>query len=422
MPVSCWKIRHRAPSGAVPDLSNVLARSERAMLFILAGIQFCHVLDFMIMMPLGPFLISALGISTHEFALLVASYSFSAAAAGLLIAPVVDRFERKRFVLAIFAAFAVATLLCAASPGFMSLLIARGLAGIFGGMMGALVHTMVADAIPFVRRAKATGYVATAFSVSSIAGVPLSLLLADALGWQAPFLLIALVSAALIWFGYRALPDFRAHLDARREDRAVRQMLRVAVDPNHLRAMLLTALVIFGGFTVIPYITLYTVANVGIASDEIPAIYFLGGAATLVTARLIGALADRFGKVIVFRIVAIGACLPVLLVTNLEQVPLVVWLSITTLFFILVSGRMVPLLAIVGAAVKPQERGTFLSLNATMQSMAMGLASMVGGVFITQSQDGLISGYGWVGLVAASFNVMAAVWVGRVTIHEGKPS
>lgn len=370
------------------------------------------------MMPLGPFLISALGISTHEFALLVASYSFSAAAAGLLIAPVVDRFERKRFVLAIFAAFAVATLLCAASPGFMSLLIARGLAGIFGGMMGALVHTMVADAIPFERRAKATGYVATAFSVSSIAGVPLSLLLADALGWQAPFLLIALVSAALIWFGYRALPDFRAHLDARREERAIRQMLRVAVEPNHLRAMLLTGLVIFGGFTVIPYITLYTVANVGIASDEIPAIYFLGGAATLVTARLIGALADRFGKVIVFRIVAIGACVPVLLVTNLEQVPLVVWLSITTLFFILVSGRMVPLLAIVGAAVKPQERGTFLSLNATMQSMAMGLASMVGGVFITQSPDGLISGYGWVGLVAASFNVVAAWWVGRVAIRN----
>ena len=81
------------------------------MLLILAGIQFCHVLDFMIMMPLGPFLISALSITTHEFALLVASYSFSAAAAGLLIAPIVDRFERKRFLLAIFAAFAIATLL-----------------------------------------------------------------------------------------------------------------------------------------------------------------------------------------------------------------------------------------------------------------------------------------------------------------------
>ncbi|MBU3667029.1 MAG: MFS transporter [Rhodocyclaceae bacterium] len=395
-----------------------LAHAERATLLILAGIQFCHVLDFMIMMPLGPFLISALSITTHEFALLVASYSFSAAAAGLLIAPIVDRFERKRFLLAIFAAFALATLFCALSPSFLTLLIARGLAGVFGGMMGALVHTMVADAIPFERRAKATGYVATAFSVSSIAGVPLSLLLADALGWQSPFLLIALISIGLIWFGHRVLPDFRAHLDTRGEARAIRQMLRIAVEPNHLRAMLLTCLIILGGFTVIPYITLYAIANVGIASEQIPLIYFLGGAATLITARLIGALADRFGKVVVFRIVAIGACLPVLLVTHLEHVPLVVWLSITTLFFILVSGRMVPLLAIVGSAVKPQERGTFLSLNATVQSMAMGLASMIGGIFITQTPDGFISGYGWVGLVAATFNLLAAVWVGRVAIRN----
>jgi len=185
-----------------------------------------------------------------------------------------------------------------------------------------------------------------------------------------------------------------------------------------MKAMLLTALVIFGGFTVIPYITLYAIANVGIAADQIPLIYFLGGAATLLTARLIGALADRLGKVIMFRVVAIAACVPVLLVTNIGSVSLTAWLAITTLFFILVSGRMVPLLAIVGAAVKPQERGAFLSLNATVQSMAMGLASMLGGLFITEAPDGLISGYGWVGLVAASFNVLAALWVSRVAIRD----
>ena len=119
-----------------------------------------------------------------------------------------------------------------------------------------------------------------------------------------------------------------------------------------------------------------------------------------------------------FRLVAIGACVPVLLVTNIGAISLSGWLVITTLFFILVSGRMVPLLAIVGAAVKPQERGTFLSLNATVQSMAMGLASMVGGLFITQTPDGLIRGYGWVGLVAASFNLMAALWVSHIKIRD----
>ena len=370
------------------------------------------------MMPLGPFLIGALSISTQEFGLLVASYSFSAATAGLLMAPIVDRFERKRFLLSIFLAFALATLMCALASDFFFLIVARGLAGVFGGMMGAMVHTMVADAIPFEHRAKATGYVATAFSVSSIAGVPLSLLLADALGWQAPFFLISLISAVLLWLGYKMLPDFRGHLDVRREKRAVRQMLRVAVEPNHLKAMLLTCLVILGGFTVIPYITLYAIANAGIAADQIPTIYLLGGAATLLTARLIGALADRLGKITVFRIVALGACIPVLLVTNMGAVGLVGWLVTTTLFFVLVSGRMVPLLAIVGSAVKPQERGTFLSLNATMQSMAMGLASMVGSLFITQTADGLIRGYGWVGLVAVCFNIMAAFWVSRVAIRD----
>ena len=388
------------------------------MLLILAGIQFCHVLDFMIMMPLGPFLIQALGISTHEFGLLVASYSFSAAVSGLLMAPIVDRFERKRFLLGIFLAFAVATFMCAVAPSFQLLLIARGLAGVFGGVMGALVHTIVGDAIPFERRAKASSYVAIAFSVSSIAGVPLSLLLADALGWPAPFLAISLLSLGLIWCGHIGLPEFRGHLDVRRERRAIHQLLHVAAEPNHLRAMLLSALVICGGFTVIPYITLYAISNVGIASDQIPLIYLIGGSATLISGRVIGGLADRFGKVRLLRMVAIGACLPVLLVTNIGQVNLIIWLVITTLFFVLVSGRMVPMMAIVSAAVKPQERGAFLSLNATVQSMAMGLASMLGALFISQAPDGLISGYGWVGLVAASFNVLAAIWAGRVVIRN----
>ena len=395
-----------------------LARSERVMLLILAGIQFCHVLDFMVMMPLGPFLMSALGISTHEFGLLVASYSFSAAAAGLLMAPVVDRFERKRFLLGIFLAFAVATFLCAVAPSFLWLIIARGLAGVFGGVMGALIHTIVADAIPFERRAKASSYVATAFSVSSIAGVPVSLWLAATSGWQTPFLLIALLSGLLIWLGAKALPEFRGHLHARQSGKALHQLFQVVVDANHQRAMLLTGLVICGSFTVIPYITLYAISNVGIASGQIPLIYLIGGLATLFTGRLIGGLADRFGKVRLFRMVVIAACMPVLLVTHADRVGLQIWLAITTLFFILVSGRMVPMMAIVSAAVKPQMRGAFLSLNATVLSMAMGLASMIGGLFITQTPDGLISGYGWVGLVAVTFNVLAALWVGRITIRN----
>ena len=114
-------------------------------------------------------------ITDAEFGLLVSAYTFAAGAAGLLAASFVDRFERKRLLLIVFALFALATLVCGLAPGYSTLILARGLAGVFGGIMGALVQTMIADAIPFSRRARASGVVSSAFSISTIAGVPLSL-------------------------------------------------------------------------------------------------------------------------------------------------------------------------------------------------------------------------------------------------------
>ena len=100
---------------------------ERALLLTLAGIQFAHILDFMIMMPLGPILMRELGVGTHEFGLLVSAYTFSAAFTGVLAAMFVDRFERKRLLLTMFALFALATLACGLAPGYWTLLAARGL-------------------------------------------------------------------------------------------------------------------------------------------------------------------------------------------------------------------------------------------------------------------------------------------------------
>jgi predicted MFS family arabinose efflux permease len=178
--------------------SPLTPQRERYLLLTLAGIQFSHILDFMIMMPLGPILITAFGIGTHEFGLLVASYSFSAALSGLFAATFIDRFERKRLLLIMFGLFGLATLACGLAPGYATLLIARGLAGAFGGVLGAMVQTIVGDVIPFARRAKAGGIVSTAFSFSTIAGVPLSLWLANHFQWRAPFILIAIMTVLFI--------------------------------------------------------------------------------------------------------------------------------------------------------------------------------------------------------------------------------
>ena len=391
---------------------------EKYLLLTLAGIQFSHILDFMIMMPLGPMLMSTFGIGTHEFGLLVASYSFSAALSGLFAATFVDRFERKRLLLGVFALFGLATLACGLAPGYATLLIARGLAGAFGGVMGALVQTIVGDVIPFARRARAGGVVSAAFSLSTVAGVPLSLWLAHYFQWRAPFVFIAVLVVLFIFIGARVLPEMRHHISAEKQQHPFVAMFAVLRDANHLRALLFSALLIFSGFTVIPYITIYAVGNVGIAQQDIPYIYLFGGAATLITARRIGQWADLRGKIKIYRLVASAALLPLLVVTHIGAVPLWLWLTCTTTFFILVSGRMIPAMAIITSAAQPRLRGTFMSLNATMQAFAMGLATTLAGFIITQDASGKIVDYGTVGYVAMAGNALAIWFVARIAMHD----
>jgi predicted MFS family arabinose efflux permease len=395
---------------------------EKVLLLTLAGIQFAHILDFMIMMPLGPILMQELVIDAHQFGLLVSAYTFTAALAGIPIAIIADRFERKRLLLTMFALFALATLACGLAPNYATLLLARSTAGVFGGMLGSMVHTMVGDLVPFERRGRASGTVMMAFSLSTVAGVPLSLFLANAYGWRFPFFLIAALAGALLLLGLKQLPVLRGHLPtAVISDRerahplaAIGETLR---DANHRRALAFMLLLMLGGFTVIPFITIYATANVGIRQEDIPYMYLAGGCATFFTARWIGHLADRHGKVRVYRWVALGALAPLFVQTHLPPVSLWIMVACATVFFIFVPGRMVPAMAIMTSAVEPRLRGTFLSLNSTAQNLGCGIATYIGGLMMSQDAAGKVIGYGNVGFVAMAATAVTLWLVGRIRMH-----
>ena len=396
---------------------------ERLLLLTLAGIQFAHILDFMVMMPLGPILVRELGIDTQQFGLLVSAYTFTGAATGLLAATFVDRFERKRLLLGVFALFALATLACGLAPGYAALMLARCAAGAFGGVLGSMVQTMVGDLIPFERRGRASGVIMSAFALSTVAGVPLSLLLASHFGWRAPFVLIAALAAGLLALGWRQLPALRGHLAAAVTGEAERShplaaMGAVLRDGNHLRALAFIALIMLSGFMVIPYITLYSVANVGIRQEDLYLIYLAGGCATFFTSRLIGRLADRHGKVRTYRLIALCSMLPLLLQTHLPPVPLWLMVIASTVFFVFVPGRMVPAMAIVTSAVKPALRGTFLSISGATQQLASGAAAWIGGLIIAQDAAGQIVRYGWVGWLAVGATLLAMALAGRIKIQS----
>ena len=68
---------------------------EMRLLLVLAAVQFTHIVDFMIIMPLGPRMEAGLHLNLEEFSNIVAAYAVSAAVAGLLAAFIMDRFDRK---------------------------------------------------------------------------------------------------------------------------------------------------------------------------------------------------------------------------------------------------------------------------------------------------------------------------------------
>lgn len=399
---------------------STLPPRERFLLWVLASVQFTHIVDFMVMMPLGPQFTRVFGLSDAQFGLLVSAYTLAAGASGLGASLFIDRFDRKRALLALYASFALATLACGLAPSYALLMAARVAAGLFGGVLGALVQTIVGDVVPYERRGRAMGIVMSAFSMSTVAGVPASLWLAGVFDWHAPFIAIAL-SSGLIWLGAaRGVPSMQSHMAGPRDaaHKPWHMLRQVLSQRPHWHAFALSTLVMASSFSIIPYITIYMTANVGLQPKDVPLIYLIGGVATFFSSRLWGWMADRYGKVFTFRCVAVLAVLPMMALTHLPAVPLAAVIAVTTAFFVFVSGRMVPGMAIVASTAQPQWRGMFMSLNGSVQSAAMGAASYVGGALISRDGAGRVLGYGTSGWLALGCTLAAVVVAGRLHQHS----
>jgi predicted MFS family arabinose efflux permease len=411
------------PLSSTPNAPQLLSsRREFWLLLTLAGIQFTHILDFMIMMPLGPQFRQVFGISDAKFGVLVSSYTFAAGISGLLAAFYVDRFDRKKLLLVLYSLFALATLACGLAASYEQLMAARIAAGIFGGVLSALAQTIVGDVIPSERRGAAMGVVMSSFSISTVAGVPLGLFLAAHFNWHVPFFAIAALSGLLVVLAWQTLPALRGHLKAARAVSPLNNLLGTLLNRDHQWTLLFTFLMMFVGFVVIPYITLYTTSNGGLSTQQIPIIYLCGGVATLLTARWIGRATDKKGKVPMFRALALLTILPVMGMTLSAPLGLYGITFISTLFFVFMSGRMIPGMAIVTTACNPPQRGTFMALNSAVQSLGMSAAAFVGGLIISRDAQGLVLGYWGNGLVGVLASLLTWYLVGKLRLNWDSPA
>jgi predicted MFS family arabinose efflux permease len=394
--------------------SNVFNRREWLLLLVLTAVQFCHILDFVLMMPLAPLLMRSLHISAREFGMLVSAYTFAAAASGLVAAAFMDRYDRKRMLLFLLAGFGVGTLLCGLVDEFWLLMAARVVAGSFGGVLAGVVFAVVGDQIRPERRGTAMGVVMGGFSAASVLGLPFGLALAERGAWETPFLFLAAVTAVVFVITAVALPSMREHLTGRRKDDAspFAELWQVAREPRHVRAYLLTTAIMFSAFTVVPFLSAYLVENVGMPETQLDLMYLAGGLATIVTGPMLwGPLADRFGHKRVFVLTAALSTLPIIAVTHLPRVSLPVILVVTTLMMVMASGRMISVTALITGVVEPRRRGSFMSLNSSIQQGAAGAAAFVAGMLIGGGEGQPLTGYPRVGYVAVAATLVTLLLV-----------
>jgi predicted MFS family arabinose efflux permease len=256
-------------------------RGERIILFILAAVQFTTIVDFMIVMPLGPQFMRTLNIDPAQFGLIVSSYTFAAGAAGLVASSVVDRFARRTAFMALYAGFLIGTLLCALAPNYHLLVAARVLTGAFGGILGGMAMAIIGDVFPEERRGRATGSLMTGFALASVAGVPLGLYIGTNYGWHMPFVALAIAGVPALILTPFVLPPLDAHV-GKEHAHPIRSLVETFSHANHLNAFALIITLMIGSFAVFPYLSAYLVANVGMSEDQLPLVYIAGGGLTLV--------------------------------------------------------------------------------------------------------------------------------------------
>jgi predicted MFS family arabinose efflux permease len=371
-----------------PESSNKIPFTPYQILVVtlIALTQFTVVLDFMIMSPLGDMLMKSMEMDTAQFGLVVSAYALSAGFSGILTAGFADRFDRKHLLLFFYIGFILGTLFCGLAGSYPLLVAARIVTGIFGGVISSISMAIIADLFALQQRGRVMGFVQMGFGASQVLGIPISLYIANHWGWQSPFFMIVGL-ALVIWLVILVrLKPVTTHLLAPTMDghNPLKHLWHTLRQRHYRVGFLATALLSLGGFMMMPFSSAFSINNLGVTKEQLPVIFMVSGACSLVFMPLIGRFSDRVKKLTIFSVASLWMVLMVLIYTNLSQVAFPLLIVVNTMMMLGVMARMVPAMAMTSALPTMQDRGAFMSINSSLQQISGGVAAAIGGLIVKQ--------------------------------------
>jgi len=367
------------------------------------------------MSPLGDMLMKSMNLKTSQFGFAVSSYAFSAGISGLLTAGFADRFDRKKLLLFFYTGFILGTFFCAITTSYPMLIAARIITGLFGGVIGSVSMAIMADLFPIEQRGRVVGFIQMGFGASQVLGIPISLYIANAWGWQSPFFMIVILAAIIYAVIIMKLKPVNKHLLVKSDKNALTHLLHTIRQRNYRIGFLATALLSLGGFMMMPWGSAFAINNLHVTVHQLPVLFMVAGISSLIVMPLIGRLSDRFDK---FKLFAIASCWMIMMVTiytNLTQVPFAFVLIMNVFFMVGIMSRMTPAMALTSALPQPTDRGAFMSISSSLQQIAGGIAAAVGGMIVVQKDKfSPLEHYNTLGYVIVCITLVSILMVYRV--------
>ncbi|UNP30659.1 MFS transporter [Lysobacter gummosus] len=377
-------------------------------LMLLSAAGFTVLTTEFILVGLLPSLARDLGVSVSQAGLLVTLFAFAVAASGPFLTAYFSRFERKRLFIVVLLLFAASNLLAAMAPNLGVMALARLIPALGVPVFWALASETAVDLAGQERAGRAISVISFGVICATVIGVPTGTLIADAFGWRAAFVALAIASVLKATLLFVFLPDSRSA----QPQMKLRHQFLVLRDPRVGGHVLLSVILFTGMFTAYTYLADMFERLAGFNGSVVGWALMAFGAVGLIGNTLGGRIVDRNPLVasLIFSVpMAIGL---VLVVPAVQSLPL---FAVTLALWGITQAALFPVSHVRVMKSAPQAPAFAASLNISGANLGIGVGAIVGGQVIDAVGVGGL-GYAAAGIVAVS------VLLGFVLMSAGKPA
>jgi predicted MFS family arabinose efflux permease len=372
------------------------AGNEATLVVVLVSLLTLGLVDAQVIAPLLPQIAESLGTTDGWIGRTVSGYAVAAASAGLLLGPVSDRIGRRGFLVAAGLVVGIGSATVTLTSSFPGFALARMATGAGAGIISALVVAAIADAVPYERRGRSMGWVASAYFVSPALFVPVAVWLAASAGWRAIYAAFAVAGCLLAfavhtWFreGARVLPTVQR-----------RRSYRSFLTSRSTAAGAFSAFFVTGGLTgFLLFLSAYLQEKHGLSLYQVGLVWFLSAVGGLGGAMGAGHIADRLGKLKVALAGSLGLAVLLVAVPYVSGPALYGLLGLIGLS---AAARVAPLQSLVTELVAPESRGAYVALRNTLSQSGNAVTAILAATLYER-------GFAYVCFLTAAFGILACL-------------